>query len=281
MEKEILTRCGYRCDLCLAYKENIAGNDQRHILSEGWHKLYGFRVEPEQIFCEGCISSKCTEIKLQDNSCPVRPCVIEKGLENCSQCDDYICDRLRERIVIYEDLQKKAGQKISRQEYTNFIKPYEGKKRLDALRAENYPHSRMLNKEMAPDDDDILKFLGQEPVVEVWKQLTAFINQHYLFGRAIEFGGKKYGWNVTYKQSKKTIISLFPERKSFTVLFVFGRKELEEIEADKARLTREMIDKINAAKQYHDGKWLWLRIENQFYVNDLTALLKIKRKPKK
>ena len=84
--------------------------------------------------------------KLIDKDCSVRPCVIEKGIENCSQCDEYICDKLKDRVVVYEDLLKKHDIKISRKEYIKFIKPYENKKILDELRKENYPHSRMLNK---------------------------------------------------------------------------------------------------------------------------------------
>jgi len=38
MLNEILTRCGYRCDLCLAYKENIIKDDNRALLSDGWYK---------------------------------------------------------------------------------------------------------------------------------------------------------------------------------------------------------------------------------------------------
>lgn len=32
MVKEILTRCGYRCDQCLGYKDNIQKEDKRELL---------------------------------------------------------------------------------------------------------------------------------------------------------------------------------------------------------------------------------------------------------
>ncbi len=45
----ILTRCGYRCDLCLAYRPNIETNpENRQILSDGWHKCFGFPIPPEE-----------------------------------------------------------------------------------------------------------------------------------------------------------------------------------------------------------------------------------------
>ena len=46
MGKEILSRCGFRCDLCLAYKKDIGKNDQGQILSDGWFK---YRIERPRI----------------------------------------------------------------------------------------------------------------------------------------------------------------------------------------------------------------------------------------
>jgi hypothetical protein len=41
--KSILTRCGYRCDLCLAYKSNVAENPSNpQKLCDGWHKYLAF-----------------------------------------------------------------------------------------------------------------------------------------------------------------------------------------------------------------------------------------------
>lgn len=42
------------------------------------------------------------------------------------------------------------------------------------------------------------------------------------------------GWALQYKQNKSTtLFTLFPERKSFTVLIVYGKKELEHVENSK------------------------------------------------
>jgi hypothetical protein len=131
--KPILTRCGYRCDLCLAYKPNVENNpSSRQKLSDGWYKYFGFRIDPAEICCDGCMS---TDPKLIDQSCPVRPCVIQKGLDNCSQCNQYVCEKLKERLVVYEDVKKKINAEIPEDDYLCFIRPYENKQRLDALRS--------------------------------------------------------------------------------------------------------------------------------------------------
>ncbi len=129
----ILTRCGYRCDLCLAYKPNVEKNPaNQKILSDGWFKYFGFRLQPEKIICDGCMSANP---KLIDISCPIRPCVIEKELDNCAQCEQYVCDKLAQRIVEYHEIQGRVGEVIPEDDYKCFILPYENKKRLEAIRA--------------------------------------------------------------------------------------------------------------------------------------------------
>lgn len=129
----ILTRCGYRCDLCLAYKPNVEKHpENRQKLSDGWHKYFGFRLPPAEICCDGCMS---VDPHLIDQGCPVRPCVIERDLENCAQCGDYDgCEKLAQRLVTYEGVEERVAQEIPDDDRECFIKPYENKARLDALR---------------------------------------------------------------------------------------------------------------------------------------------------
>ncbi len=129
----IISRCGYRCDLCLAYATNVAKNPaNKERLSDGWHKYFGFRLPPAEICCNGCLAEHSSLI---DQSCPVRPCAMEKGLDNCSQCSQYICEKLKERLVVYEEVQRRVGTAIPEEDRVAFICPYENKARLEALRA--------------------------------------------------------------------------------------------------------------------------------------------------
>lgn len=124
----IITRCGYRCDLCLAYKPNVLKcPENQKILSDGWYQYFGFRILPEEIICNGCMMENA---QLIDTSCPVRPCVIEKKISNCSECSEMNCEKLEERIVVYEEMLKKMNGIIPEEDYQRFIRPYENKSRL-------------------------------------------------------------------------------------------------------------------------------------------------------
>ena len=86
--EKIVARCGYRCDLCAARSDNPA---VRQKLVDAWRKYYGHtQYTAENVRCGGCSSEKRA-----DMNCQVRPCAIAKGLENCAQCDQCPCDKLR------------------------------------------------------------------------------------------------------------------------------------------------------------------------------------------
>jgi hypothetical protein len=128
----VLSRCGYRCDLCLAYRPNIEANaSNQQVLSDGWHEYFGFRIPAEDIICDGCMVENP---RLIDKACPVRPCAVQRGVANCSECPDYACDKLADRLVVYEQMAATHPRPIPPEDRARFIAPYENKERLDQLR---------------------------------------------------------------------------------------------------------------------------------------------------
>jgi hypothetical protein len=117
----------------LDYRPNVETNPaNRQTLSDGWFKYFGFRIPPEAILCDGCMADNP---KLIDDQCPVRPCVIARELDHCAQCDEYVCDKLKERLVVYEEVRQRVGTAIPGEDRARFVQPYENKVRLDQLKA--------------------------------------------------------------------------------------------------------------------------------------------------
>jgi len=44
-------------------------------MSDGWYKYYGFRIQAEDIYSDGCLSE---DGKLIDKGCPMQPCAITR-----------------------------------------------------------------------------------------------------------------------------------------------------------------------------------------------------------
>ena len=130
----IISLCGMRCDLCIAYKPNVEAHpENQQLLSDGWHKYFGFRIPPEEIICEGCFLNTNETL---DKTCQVRPCVIERNIPNCAACEEYICKKLDSILVDFNDMQAKFSQPIPETDRRLFIFPYENKQRLEDLHKE-------------------------------------------------------------------------------------------------------------------------------------------------
>ncbi len=122
--KPIVARCGYRCDLCPAYRENIHGPDDQQRTSDGWFKYFGFRIPPEQICCDGCRDER-PEARRIDATCPIRPCAIGRGLNTCATCPDRGCDQFESRTVTRASVEQRFGAPIAPEDYRWFVLPYE------------------------------------------------------------------------------------------------------------------------------------------------------------
>jgi len=97
-------------------------------------KIFWSKVPPEETgVCVECLN----EGKHIDTECPVRPCALEKGVDSCAHCKEFICERLKFRVEYIEKIMKKFGKEIPEEDYNLFIKPYESRSRLMKLREDN------------------------------------------------------------------------------------------------------------------------------------------------
>jgi hypothetical protein len=124
--EEILTLCGYRCDLCQFYNENVISEEDKERVSKDFKRIYGYDIKPEDVECVGCKN----EGKHADTGCPVRPCALEKGVENCAHCGEFICDRLKERINFTEEFLRDNQKTLSGKDFELYVKPYQSKERM-------------------------------------------------------------------------------------------------------------------------------------------------------
>ncbi|HUU45229.1 MAG TPA: DUF3788 domain-containing protein [Acidobacteriota bacterium] len=140
------------------------------------------------------------------------------------------------------------------------------------------PHERMLDQDKKPTDRGILQALGK--TAPLWNDLRAYLKSAYDIPPELDFGGKKYGWSIRYRRSGKTLVTLFPEQGSFTVLIVLGKKEVAKIGDGDESLSRNVQSCFDGATQLHDGRWLWIRPSRKGDVESIKVLLTAKRRPK-
>ena len=91
---ELISRCGLKCSECGVFIATKADDDKkRQEVAEQWSRRYKADIRPEDINCEGCLSEG-KKVFNYCNVCEIRKCGIDKDVENCAYCDEYVCSKL-------------------------------------------------------------------------------------------------------------------------------------------------------------------------------------------
>jgi Protein of unknown function (DUF3795) len=131
---EIISRCGFRCDECPAFAGNNRTFADQLKTATGWSRYFGIKMSPDKIRCNGCPSNDCAEYDLPDSECPIRRCVVERGMNTCADCFDYPCTKLQKRMKSVDEAISRFKGKITEEEYDAFIAPYDFRKTLGEIR---------------------------------------------------------------------------------------------------------------------------------------------------
>lgn len=120
MEEGMIGYCGNRCHLCAARSDDPA---VRQRLIDVWRRVFGHDMYTvDNVCCDGCRGDG----RLADENCQARPCVIQRGLEGCAYCDEFVCDKLkpvlgsREGVLV---LRHARIASLTEEEYNLAVRP--------------------------------------------------------------------------------------------------------------------------------------------------------------
>jgi hypothetical protein len=133
-----------------------------------------------------------------------------------------------------------------------------------------------MDRDHTPGPGEIADKLGD--VARLWESLTAYLDEHYGIEPLPVPPGRTSGWELKYRKGGRTLVSLTPDVGGFTALVVLGAAETER--ARELELGRHVRSVFEQARQYHDGRWLFIGIESERDVTDVEALLALKRRPR-
>ncbi len=119
---EMIGYCGYQCHLCAARSDDP---EIRQKLVDGWRKIFGHEMYTvENVHCDGCKSDG----HLADSQCQARPCAIERDVESCAHCDDFVCDKVRNLMGSRDGMLALAHRKLTsltREEYNLCMRQFD------------------------------------------------------------------------------------------------------------------------------------------------------------
>lgn len=113
----------------------------------------------------------------------------------------------------------------------------------------------------------------------MWNKLTDAIDSLYDVDR---IWNKGFGaWKIEYKYRRggKTLCTFYAKENVANLLITYGKTEREKFEKIKESVSKQLQDIYERTETLHDGKWLWIPLDNEIRVEDIVEMLKIKRRP--
>jgi hypothetical protein len=84
---------------------------------------------------------------------------------------------------------------------------------------------------------------------------------------------------LRFRRGSKTLLSMYPGTESFVVQIVLGQIEAEKaFDLDLGKNVRRHLENTH---QFHEGRWLFIKIESEQDLNDVKKLLLVKSRPVK
>lgn len=118
-----------------------------------------------------------------------------------------------------------------------------------------------------------------EKAMEIWDEMTAAIDALYDVDRLWDKG---FGcWRVEYKYRRggKTLCTFYAREGEAVLLITYGKAEREKFDLIRDSLSVNLQKIYDETKTLHDGKWLWIPLDDALKTEDVMAMLKIKRRP--
>lgn len=140
---------------------------------------------------------------------------------------------------------------------------------------------RIYRNDPLPDLKEIRKFIGSKKAVKAFDTLLAFLDENYYFEQEIVFGGKRFGVMIRYRKNGKTLVSIFPEKDAFSVVLVYGKKEVIIFDSQRQIFDSYLTTIFDDTPQLHDGRWMLITLQDNTYLSDLEKMIMIKKPVKK
>lgn len=124
-----------------------------------------------------------------------------------------------------------------------------------------------------------LKDLLPEEILLIWDGLTEAIDEVYDVDR---LWNKGFGdWKIEYKYRRggKTLCTFYAKKDVAQLLIIYGKAEREKFEKIMESVSGTLQEIYENTESYHDGKWMWIPLDDTVVTEDILAMLKIKRRP--
>lgn len=129
-----------------------------------------------------------------------------------------------------------------------------------------------------PTQNALEELIGSNNL-EIWNRLVANIDGLYEMDRTWNKGFGDWIYEYKYRRGGKTLCTFYAKQGVANILITLGKTEREKVESKRGDFSESLLVLYDETKTYHDGKWLWIPIDESLEFDDIVKLLKIKRRP--
>lgn len=108
-----------------------------------------------------------------------------------------------------------------------------------------------------------------------WDKLTDYVRTHYQMDQL--WNGKD---EFKFRRGGKTLLTLYFKERAFEALVILGKKERKAFDLQRQQYGDIVNSYYDNSKTYHDGKWMFILMQDDAAMQDICALLALKRKPR-
>jgi len=141
---KLVAKCGIDCSACPwgPYPRTDMTAEEFERYRNDAKRILGYMpIKTSCLTCQTPDSKIPKGSRLPNRKCLIRQCVDKTGVANCAYCSRFPCDTVKATGGVWnrENIEKKLGAPISDDEYHAFVEPFEGIRRLEAIRASLKP----------------------------------------------------------------------------------------------------------------------------------------------
>ena len=139
--------------------------------------------------------------------------------------------------------------------------------------AKRPPFGAFTTKGQRPTEAAYRKALAR--ALAAWDDLLGHLAADYnLEGKLEWMYGEHFGWALRFRKGGRFITALYPNRGKFFAQVVLGKAQVEA--ATKAGLPASVHKVFAAAKDYPEGRWLFVPVKTLKGARELQPLLALK-----
>ena len=124
-----------------------------------------------------------------------------------------------------------------------------------------------------------LPVLLPKEILSIWNRFTDAIDALYDMDRLWDKGFRDWKIEYKYRRGGKTLCTFYAKEDAAVILITYGKSEREKFEEIRASLSKSLQNLYDRTETLHDGKWLWIPLEDQLSTEDILTMLRIKRRP--